>query len=588
MPEIVSSKTAYNTLAPIDLDTKQWNKRIKHLNLSDISGQIIEYNGNVLESSVAEFHTIKFECPSTLFRPSELRIHVFASTSTKLTARLNGKNIEEIELPPMLENPIKPQSIIRDFTQWSEVSNTTMLELEFQHYDLAGAITILFKEINDTKKDFWATAIVQPKATLYAAQVWLFLLAVWGTLLSLIIWATTYFTKASETPSRLFIVILPILGWLASVIGLPELIKIPVKSSIRYFFKFTKNFRAITITLLLALLVPLCIRAGTIVKCLSMRYQYSKLITEALEKENSPEVDDLIRRAFILAPWRKEAQVLFEHRAYKFRESTDLNGYKDYVRKFITNNEVIQAIDDPKTKFTTPYFLEKGDAVENPIIWYATLLPDTEIKQETMMREKAVSLLVGIGEIEAKTFQKTIQMELAYSNYFSYRKNNQDDLANQAKLKIDETAATLQTILTTNNRNEISQFHTYQSACDTLACYQILIRDSSDEATHWFQKELEARKYQNRNSRWLKPPEKLMLYYMFTSEGGAKTILNSPASKNALAILNFNSSFQSAFNQNFLIPYSQFKEREYWGKGTIMNEDIHDSLLESLKKDWRY
>ena len=220
--------------------------------------------------------------------------------------------------------------------------------------------------------------------------------------------------------------------------------------------------------------------------------------------EQGPDQDQAISRAFVLIPWRKEAQVLFERRAWRLRDSNDMGGFRQYVRDFVSRSEVKQAVANVSSRRDLPFYLDKttDSAFNDPVIWYASILPEGEEEKQHPLKEFAISVLSARdadSDAEAKILRTYLRLALN-------DKGEEGERINELRRLLTQYASYKNAAAT----------QTYQMGCDILACYYIK-NCRPNEATYWFGKELEARDRQQSagNVLWQRPPEKLKLYQMF-------------------------------------------------------------------------
>ena len=117
---------------------------------------------------------------------------------------------------------------------------------------------------------------------------------------------------------------------------------------------------------------------------------------------------------------------------------------------------------------------------------------------------EAISILASRKDAAAQIQLRKTELELILAN------EEADDS------EVDKKADALRELLEQNYESRGT--HVYQAACDTLAFYYLRNCDR-EMAAKWYGKELSARKHQSNEGepRWLRPPDKLMLFYMFAS-----------------------------------------------------------------------
>lgn len=572
-------------LAPINLNERHWQQAIRRLALTTPEGRAIAYQGEVLEATLSEGHTIEFAFQTHPLRPVALSLPLVVTTAAVVKVSVNGRIVDTITLAAPKQGSTVLLTLVRDLTSESESHQSSRLELEFIYQEATGSIAIL---LSDEDVEL-APVVRQVKRPGYELSAWLFFIAAWGILLGLAIWGIAVYVKIGELTSRLLLVSSAVLLWVSSLCGLPDFAHIPIRAGMRRLYAWTRHYRFVWIVVLWLALVPVLFLAGTVVHSLIQRQQYTRLIERALTREGSVEQDALIRAAFIKLPWRREAQVLFERRAYSQRNRVDHSVFQNYVRSFTSDSGVRNVVQ--RLPSEAPLCLVPGGATSDPVTWYATLLLETENNGDQRRLEEAISLLKTRASAEATLYRLTFQLGLIYQRLQAYQQTQQDALYQETAAQFAQTVTQLRQELTSATQYQLVGFHSYQMACDALACYW-LFQEKSADATYWFQKELETRRNQSLNGKqnliWLRPAEKLMLYHMFVTDGGKSVMSGNKAEQSAVELLHYCSDFEQNFNKNFLALYPEYKEKKTWLQGTVEDEQAIAVIKELLNQDWRY
>jgi hypothetical protein len=192
---------------------------------------------------------------------------------------------------------------------------------------------------------------------------------------------------------------------------------------------------------------------------------------------------DAARRAFILLPWRKEAQILLDANAYRLRTDASMPALRRFVKSFVDDDRVKRAAEDTLHKSGLPVPLE-GLApqrwLSDPVVWYASLLPEAEEENETDHLKSAVAELANRDPRE--------QFPQAYLLRTSLNLQLQiEDEDARHRLRRD-----LIDFLYKDEEARLTTFHEYQVACDMIAVS--FLHDCDHEtANDWFARELKAR-----------------------------------------------------------------------------------------------
>jgi hypothetical protein len=381
--------------------------------------------------------------------------------------------------------------------------------------------------------------------------------------------------------------------WLAGVLGIPDLAHIPIQRKLRQIYAatwsdsrahslWTRWRRGLAIVALLLLLFPMARAIVTIVECYSIHHDYTRLIRRGLQRDPRA-MEDGILPALVLSPWRKEAQILFEQYAYGHRVRHDMNEFREVIWKFAQCEELKTAVTIAPLPDHLPVSLSgPSEVLNDPVVWYTSIIVEAEGVHESKMLETAVSILerrkTGEAEIQLANFDLELNSEQDAED--AVVKQKADQLANVLKESSDKYVGT----------------HVFQAGCDTLAGYYLSCCDK-DKAAYWYERELDARRG-NRDDkiRWHRPPGKLMLYHMFALRGGswrysqaeainwARCLLNNKECEDSQGDCDFRREFA-----NIIKKYEDFTKPEEWEKGAIPpDKDLSPYFEEMLGTGWRY
>ena len=590
-------KTNERFLEPVEIDDSLWDSVVLPVRTTKKNG-VREVNPHevIRASADCESHSIAFELKSGAFHQSQVQLSLWASTNASVKLYINDRFVKTFEYTHS-PNPVPQlQTISTDVTKWVEEKKSSTMRLLISYGGQKGKVFLL--------SDRYLTDF-EPKLVLKFSPTYFFKSAAfislsWLAILSVAVIILARIQILGDS-FRFYAVLTTILLWLAGLIGLSDLAKIPVQSGMRRIWSKTRSDenpitaagtprrgfvgwfmrwrRALTLMLLFLVSLPTVYYAGQIISGMVIRHYYTSLINRAVEGSNQ---DEYIRRAFVLVPWRKEAQILFERCAWSRRDPADNNSaFRKYVRDFVNNKEVRSAVEAVQRDKSYPFFVraENSSAFNDPVLWYASLLPEAEVPGETTTRTQAISYLSAPDQQmnpEAKIQHASLSMELLQS---------QKDKQTEYK----ESMEKLHHLLLNSNSNNVTASFPYQIGCDTLASYY-LQNSNATEANKWFRKVIQARKRQRTLTSdpiWHRPPEKLMLYYMFVSDvplTGTEEVL-----KRAKDLRDFCVEFKDGFEKEFLKPYEEYKKPETWRANTALDDKVIAYLQGTLlNKGWKY
>jgi len=217
--------------------------------------------------------------------------------------------------------------------------------------------------------------------------------------------------------------------------------------------------------------------------------------------------------------------------------------------------------------------------------------------QQTALRQSLAMLASGSNP-EGMIQAARIRLGLMFYEYPAAGSPQQiDDWHRQESARADE----LRDLLSAYQLSAgVISSEAFQGGAEALAIHYIS-GCSLEDAVKWFSKEIHVRDQVSSltNERlWLRPPEKLTLYYMLcpnasTTGGGvrdAQAVLNqykeclrkSPQAGD-------DNSPSSDLAQIILADYGPYKERGPWRKGTVLDDKVTTELkTDLLEKGWRY
>jgi hypothetical protein len=586
-------KTLQKTLTPVGLDGNQWQKHFVDISLTS-NDRLINYSGYVLTSVPRATNVIEFEFKTSSLRPAEIEIPLVLSASASVRLSIDDELIETFEFPFSPESAPIVQHITKNVTKWTEGHDTSTIRLIISYRGEQATTTVLLggasAELGTKASQGWRWS--------YSLQSLAFFALAWSCIVGLAILILAHIQPLGDT-FRFYAVLIAVLTWIAGVIGLPDVAKIPLRPMLRRLYSKTRSSSARPSELntkrrvgwmLSLFLVFLLISSGVgvIIYCLSIRQYYSSLIHKALAEPDQKTRDPYIRQALSLLPWRKEAQMLFERDAYGLRDAEDMKGFRTYIREFSLDPTVKQAIIRAPDLEHLPLGLTRAAGstfLSEPVVWYASTIIEGEDPEETRLMNEAVSILAPRTDPAARIQLGNIKLDLLLTA-------EPPDFD-----AIDCAAIELQALLTQNYTSRST--HVYQAACDTLAGYYLSLCER-DLAYEWYEKELSARKGQTTDTGeplWLRPPEKLMLYHMFATKWNMKgesvrraVCLLEPRQCNPKLREDESCDFKSIFEEKLWSANQDYQNQVAWTRKTIRENGLRlDQIIEnSLKKGWSY
>lgn len=561
----------------LSYEPSEWQRRVTEAVLADTAGNKINYQGKVLASTEPSYdHAIEFEFKSSVIRVMETNIPLWVSDDALIRFSVNDQPVDDIELTAEKDQTPIAHRLTKDVTRWGEGHDTSRIRLRISYHGKLGKIML---PMDDDEPD-WRPRLIQKWVWPNALQSILFFVMSWGIILGLAILIVLYLRSQGES-FPLYSVLIVVATWAAAVLGLPDLTRIPLRRLLRRSYSATRNQRALVLAALFIILLSVSVGVGIISYCIKIRHEYSALIEAALD---DPHDVQTITRAFVLQPWRKEAQILFER--YAFEKRYDMKAFRESIRGFVSNEGARHAVDVAASSPDPPFLLDKSSsAINDPVIWFASVLPEGD-EDENIFTRQAIALLSSRTngarpDYEAQLLRTSLQLG-----------QSPDDEAIPRQL--------LELLSRAGAYPKVTPTQTYQFACDVLATY-FVTECQQEEASKWYRKELDARNASARLNEsstsplWVRPPNKLMLYYMFRSyevkEGPDRKYLIR-----AVQLLNLvpecEPQFSPTFQEVFLsAPYKSYNNPEVWLAGTVLDPNrkpasyIKDTLLHT---GWRY
>jgi len=599
-------------LDPFCLDANHWRREVIDSTFNTIDGRAIRYQGDALVSEAAQSHSLEFEFKTHTVSPAHLQIPLSVSVPATARLRANGQLVGTFDLAASNDQVPLLQSLAANVSNETEPHRISRLRLTLSYGQQTGRATILLGDDEGEQKP----RVLQQWSLRYALQPLAFFILAWGTILGFAILVLVNIRSFGDT-FRFYAVITMVAAWGCSVLGISDLAKVPFWSLLRKLYGRTRRYRAVSLAALALLFVLVSTGTATVIYCLRIRQNYSNLISKAMAMKDGSARDEIVISAFVLLPWRKEAQSLFESRASTFRND-EMELFREHVRNFVTRSDVKQAVENASSYDDLPVYFDKNSdsAFSDPVVWYAGLLPEADEDGQHSFTQMAVSILAkrqADSDAEAKIFRTYLRLGFAQREKAT-SENERTQKERSERVIVNELSDLLNQYTSYKN---VAATQTYQMGCDRLACYYIVHCQPKD-ASEWFGKELEARDRQQTASNmplWQRPPEKLRLYHMFLaqkkvsetnvdeaeglmdSEGIAEKCRKAKTNDEiARCLLDWddNGKCESPYKKEFEVTIFPSHDKKYqdkaaWLKGTILESGKLETLVNTLlDKGWRY
>jgi hypothetical protein len=590
------NRVSSDRIEPVELDRDGWSREYLHATLVDHQGVETPYDGPVLKASAATGHSIQFTCRTTVLRRTRVRIPICISTNTVVRLSVNGKLVRTASLSATPNGRLTCRWLVQNVTRWTEGREINQLKLSFSYDGQPQTPIVLICDPHPKCQP----VLIQQWTWRYAGVSMLFFVLAWATLLTLaiVILANLHIKDATF---RSYAVLGACAAWIAGLLGVPDLARIPVRAWMRQMFGATraditsftgKQRRSLAIVTLAVGFLPSAIIAVRIVQCYRVEQDYRSLIHAGMadmRKQDYGQISPNVFKALRHVPWRPEAQALIEFAVWKKREVTNVP-FRE-IAGSVGAKEVEAAIRSAPPLDHLPFYLD-GTVRSNPVSWYASIMIEggKDDNERTKLVERAIDLLQARSDDES-------QLQLA-----NLRLDNDDD----ADLK-ERDADRLGKLFDSIGGNLMST-HTYLAACDALVGYY-LFRCETKEAAGWVHREFSARFSNNSDVHWIRPPQKFLLFYMSALYGDSKGFSDSTMeqAKRAKCLAERKdcdidqAQFMSVFShgrdcdfrstfRGILDDYKDFKTIDGWKKGTIWVDklDLNSYLEQTLSQGWSY
>ena len=297
-------RTKTTVIEPSSFDAHDWQRRVIRRSVN-LEGKTQDFAGEVLVTSQpSQGHSIEFELETRLSRTAEITIPLWVNIDASLTLFVNGQHVSMDAVKGSGTDTPAVHLLRRDLTVWTEVHKTARLRLLIVYRDGDGTAML---PVEYDKRFPLHPTLTQMWRWESALRPLMFSAFAWGCILGLAIVLFSLWRSLGDK-FRYYAMLGIILVWVGGVLGIPDLAKIPLRPLLRRLYSLTRPHRGAALLALSLCFLAVSFPAGQVVYCLTIRQQYANLIERALREEQRG--GETIRQAFVLLPWRKEAQAL--------------------------------------------------------------------------------------------------------------------------------------------------------------------------------------------------------------------------------------------------------------------------------------
>ena len=576
---LLSKDLISRELEPVLDDTGTWARTNLQVPLTTRRGVGARYSGSVLRPQAGTGSRLQFLCKTTALRPARVRIPICVNAETVVKVFVDDHFTRQVTLKPGAAGSFMLRILAQDVTPWTEAREVAVVQLQFSSGNQSDSPFILLSDEQPQCRPL----LLQRRGRRYTWMSALYFFLAWANLLTLSVVALATFETHQEALGN-YAVLGTCLVWLAGLLGLPDLARIPVRAWVRRTFAAThpvnsgllgRRRRQLAMVVLVGVLALSGVPFTQVMSCSWVRHQYTRLIDEA--QESSTNVNPAALAALRLAPWRKEAQILVEKAV--FAERAGGESFRQVAATLSDDTDVYKVIEQAARLNRPPGYLKaKSPAVGNPVVWYASVIIEGETENDTKQLDKAKSLLQLNADPESQLLLDTLK--------FAYFPSDGDGDEQEKLVKTLET----QLFGPHKPQGYLLSTHAYLFACDSLFHYH-LQGCEKDAALKCLEAELSARARADDRTLWLRPPDKFTAFHIFRNYGG----MNDPTfthgnmgTKEAKKLIDACPDFLPDFNQ--IHAFQTFSTREGWERNTVFAEGfvLRERINNLLAEGWRY
>ena len=541
----------HRTESKLDFDEPRGNTW-KHgvVNLSAVSfedGKPISYRGwaYAIEHG-SQGAALAGHFTSSAFRQAELKLQIALTEPAELIIFCNDRKVfcETLEVSIEATRP-ELRRISVDITKQKEPRVSSRVVIDVRFPEAPGELWLLADEDGEHRP-----RIEQSPYPPYTARAAIFFVSGWVSLFSLVVLGVTLGNFLNQpllaTPVAAASLIL-------AYLGINSFAKLPVRDALRKVYSSVTTWPA-GVAPLASILVSATLMAFAI-SCLNgswRRFAYTNLIDEYVNHKDPERLVD----AFAREPWRREAQLLFERSAVKER-STSRQAFRLHMRRLADDPSVREAIDS--SGYAPPYYVVRNSpAVSDPILWFASILPEAYGGKEQSGRVEAVELLrkrMNCGA-DIQRLVLTIPMQVG---------KVPSEVTDASIAELNHLA---ERCAETPDRQMRSYSYQIQLAYDLLGNYSVLT--DYEAAVSHFNKVLVHRRatVTEEHADW-RAPHKLMVFHMFRFYAGdIEQNPGDPMTSRAAVVLKYRA-------ENAKVAFGEVFKREVFDHPA--NEDFRDT-----------
>jgi hypothetical protein len=536
--------------------------------------------GNARRTTPSAQAQVTFALRTSSFRTARLGLKFAVSRAAKVAVMIDSKTVDT---DTVAADDLTFYDIDIDLTAVTEAASDVTLRVDF---DFAGDGTAYFFEDEPN-----ATTLTQPFAWRRAVQAAVWFSAALLLLLSIVFLLTGLVTTI-RTEYRAYGLLFVAIVAAYHVLGLPELGAIAPRQWFRRLFAMTQPRRTIAAMLLSIAALFGVWQSVRLAQALYRRQRYTDAVRHALA-----DVDALNESttAFLIYPWRREAQMLIERNAYGLR-SCDNAALQQYLQRLIANRAFERAALAPSERDARDIRMDEGVTCD-PAVWYVSLLLEAKVPHAAQRGVKSLANRVS----EESDVQRT---------FLDFKMSEKNPAAEE------RAASTLQRLLDHPRLPAFKTSFLYQNGQDALAAYHIekmrrlvdacrpacndgqraAIRGELGMAQTCFQEVLDRRAeaLQTDSPKWLRPPQKLYTYYVAldlqpSCIGPARAVdlAKNYAFGNAVARnIPWDGKYDLLQKQLQVPP--DLDTAPEWLVGSVQDVKIRDEISKRLEDGWRH
>lgn len=540
---------------------EQWGHTVRDSTIGERVGDWTFYEGEVLISdSLDEGRILSGEFECSTFNPATIQIPIAVSEPARLVISCNGIRVWTGDLDGSPSNP-KLRLVTADITEAKEPVAVSELQLQFFFKQQPGIVWILFQHY-----EYGGPIVIENRKVPYFLFSAYFHAAAWGAILGALIIALSV-SRLFDDPR----IAAPaaLVSAIAGYFGLRDFSKLQLKLRLRRLYGSARGPRGIIVmSVLTILLLGTTLGAGTCVYVAWRRFDYTNRILNYLDGRDSDV--RALRDAFVREPWRREAQILFEQKA--FAQRPERSGFAEFMR-LITDDPTVQATINNASSSIPIYLSDSALTASNPTLWFASLLPEGDAKEEWSRTDRAIALLANNSGCEATLQAIVLQIERNQKNE-EMVKGKWDQLEQRTKecINLDATS------------------YGVQLALDMLG-QKGIIDGNQTGAIQRFQQLLSFRSRAPGTSdfSW-RIPDKFVLFHMFRFYFDPTELSGDPVNTIARPLLVYQ-GFGNVFSEKIYKSDAnqKFRSLEGWREGTIEDDRLDTAKIKQmLNEGWRF